>query len=159
MSDQALKFLRERAQQSRDEAGARLARSRNEDKKVSEQIALLTEHRANYRRRMQQAMLEGTTLQSVRDYQTFLASLDKAIDSARRSQEQQREELAKTKSLMQQQQRQLSSFDAVVTRRMNRRAAEDARLAKNESDALATRIYTRKLSHPNHFQRTDNNNE
>jgi flagellar FliJ protein len=159
MSDQAIKFLRKRAQESRDAAGVRLARSRNEDKKVSEQIALLTEYRASYRRRMQQAMLEGTTLQSVRDYQTFLASLDKAIDSARRSQEQYREELAQTTSLMQQQQRELSSFDAVVTRRMNRRAAEDARLAMKDSDAVATQIYTRRLSQPDHFQRTDTDHE
>jgi len=159
MTDQALKFLRKRAQESRDASGVRLARSQNEDKKVSEQIALLTEYRSTYRRRMQQAMLEGTTLQSVRDYQTFLASLDRAIDSARRSQEQHREELAQTRSLMQQQQRELSSFDAVVTRRMNRRAAEEARLAMKESDAVATGVYTRRLSHPDHFQRKDTDHE
>jgi len=151
MTDRALEFLRERAQKSRDAAGAQLARSRSEEKKVSDQIAVLTEYRATYRRRMQQAMLEGTTLQSVRDYQAFLASLDRAIDSARSSREQQREELARTTSLMQQQQRELCSFDAVVTRRQNRRAAEDARLVMKESDALATRIHTRRLSHPDHF--------
>ena len=161
MSDRALEFLRERAGKSRDTAGLQLARSRNAEKQVEDQIGVLLEYRSMYRRKMQQAMLEGTSLQKVRDYQTFLASLDTAIESARSSQAQHQQEVERSAQAMNRHHREYSSFDTIMNRRRDTQALAELRRDAKEQDALAARIHSnaRGSDAGNHFLGTENTHE
>lgn len=159
MSDRALEYLRERAGKSRDSAGMQLARSRSAEKQVEDQISVLTEYRSLYRRKMQEAMLEGTSLQRVRDYQTFLASLDKAIESARSSQAQHHQEIERSTQVMNRHQREFSSFDTIMNRRRDLQKLADARRDAKEQDALAARIHSTGGGSGHHFSGTENVHE
>lgn len=159
MTDHALEFLRDRAEKTRDSAGVKLAKTRTAERQIDEQIDLLMEYRGQYRRKMQQAMLEGTSLQRVRDYQAFINSLDIAIDSARNAQNHQRREVERSVKEMSHCQRTLSSFSTVVNRRRDQREEAAQRQERKEQDALATRIHLNGRSGDRHYQGVEQGND
>ncbi|TGD73149.1 flagellar export protein FliJ [Mangrovimicrobium sediminis] len=144
MSNQALEYLIGKAEKLRDSAGVELARSRNTEQQISDQIEMLTQYRQEYRRRLNQALLKGTPLHTVRDIQSFLVSLDQAIDNAYAYHEKQQRQTEDSFAEMSRCQRELSSFNTLVQRRQAAHARELDRRERKEQDALATRIHQRK---------------
>jgi len=146
MSDQALEYLRDKSEQSRDVIGAELAKSRVTEQEILQQVQMLKEYRKEYREKMQQTMLRGTPLQSMQDYRTFLASLDLSIESANNYLANQRQCIALCLQKLQTHQRELNSFGALVERRKTSRVAALARQERKEQDVLASQVHRRNLS-------------
>lgn len=143
MTKNALTYLVEQAEKSRNSAGIVLAKSRIAEQQIDQQVVTLREYRKEYYLRMCKAMSRGAALQLVRDYQQFLASLDEAIMNAEGYLAKQQEKVAISMDDMNKRQRELSSMGTLAKRRQASEQQAQEKIENKEQDAMATRVYLR----------------
>lgn len=143
MTKNALTYLVEQAEKSRNSAGIVLAKSRIAEQQIDQQVVTLREYRKEYYLRMCKAMSCGAALQLVRDYQQFLASLDEAIMNAEGYLAKQQEKVAISMDDMNKRQRELSSMGTLAKRRQASEQQAQEKIENKEQDAMATRVYLR----------------
>jgi len=146
MTEQALNYLLERSEKSRNLAGASLARARISEQQLQQQIAMLQQYRDEYRQRMQRTMTEGAQLHVVRDFQQFLGSLDKAIAEAELYLAKQKQLVKASYDEMALHQMQMSTYTTLVERRNEAAMRMQEKREHREHDALAAAVYQRKLA-------------
>ncbi|MDT8398949.1 MAG: flagellar export protein FliJ [Pseudomonadales bacterium] len=134
MNTQSLDMLIDLAQKARDNAGQLLAGERLTGQQLDAQLKLLTSYREEYQQGLQQTMGSGIDLNTLRDYQSFLDSLDTAIVQARRSLEQQQEQINASQRHWQQQQRQLSSYNTLSDRKLSQAFQKAQRQEQRQTD-------------------------
>lgn len=133
-----LAMLSELARDARDQAGRLLAGERQSERQVAAQLESLNRYRLEYAERLQQAMREGIDPASMHNYQQFLASLDAALQRARKALDAQQQRVEQTQQQWQQEQKRLSAYDTLVTRRDVERQRQEDRREQRISDEMAT---------------------
>lgn len=145
MTRHPLDTLIELAREARDKAATMLADERNGQQQLKAQIELLQGYRGEYSQRLQENIRHGMDMATLRDYQVFLASLDKAIDQARETIAEQQQRVAQRQLQWQQQQRRLSSFDTLLTRRNNLLQRQLVRREQQHHDEINTNAFARQF--------------
>ncbi|MFW3614476.1 flagellar export protein FliJ [Billgrantia antri] len=133
-----LAMLSELARDARDQAGRLLASERQSERQVAAQLESLNRYRLEYAERLQQAMREGIDPASMHNYQQFLASLDAALQRARKALDAQQQRVEQTQQQWQQEQKRLSAYDTLVSRRDLERQRQEDRREQRISDEMAT---------------------
>ncbi|MDX5377884.1 MAG: flagellar export protein FliJ [Halomonas sp.] len=133
-----LAMLSELARDARDQAGRLLAGERQSERQVAAQLESLNRYRLEYSERLQQAMREGIDPASMHNYQQFLASLDAALQRARKALDAQQQRVEQTQQQWQQEQKRLSAYDTLVSRRDAERQRQEDRREQRISDEMAT---------------------
>lgn len=131
-----LDTLIELAREARDQAGQTLAGDRRNAQQVAEQLTALAGYRQEYAEKLNVAMREGIEPATMHNYQQFLASLDEALERARRAVTAQEERVDRSRQHWQQQQRRLASYDTLAERRAAARRREEQRREQHLSDDL-----------------------
>ncbi|MBW6391419.1 flagellar export protein FliJ [Billgrantia antri] len=133
-----LAMLSELARDARNQAGRLLAGERQSERQVAAQLESLNRYRLEYAERLQQAMREGIDPASMHNYQQFLASLDAALQRARKALDAQQQRVEQTQQQWQQEQKRLSAYDTLVSRRDAERQRQEDRREQRISDEMAT---------------------
>ncbi len=141
---QALEFLIEKAQKSRNSAGRDLAEQRQIEEQLNAQISMLQNYRNEYRQRLQNAMANGVSLLTIRDYQRFLSSLDQAIEKAEIQVQLQRGKVENSQQHLSSQQRKLLSFDTLSERRKKSELDLLNRRDQKQTDEMITNKVARR---------------
>jgi len=147
----ALDHLIEDAAKSRDQAGRELAEQHRTERQLQDQIATLNTYHSEYRQRLQRAMADGVSLNTIRDYQQFLRSLDDAIKQTETQLTQQRRSVVHSRKNLADRQGKLSSFDTLAERRKHQERSRQARVEQKQSDEFINNAYARK-SAANHAE-------
>lgn len=133
-----LSMLSDLARDARDQAGQALAGERQSKQQVAAQLESLSRYRLEYAQRLQQAMHEGIDPASMHNYQQFLASLDAALERARKALADQTQRVEKRQQQWQQEQRRLSAYDTLSSRRHAEQQKHEARREQRTSDEMAS---------------------
>lgn len=143
-----LAMLSDLARDARDQAGQLLAGERQSERQVASQLESLNRYRLEYAERLQQAMREGIDPASMHNYQQFLASLDAALQRARRALDSQQQRVQQSQQQWQQEQKRLSAFDTLVSRRDAEQQRQEARREQRISDEMAAgRLLRQRTGH------------
>lgn len=112
-----LDTLTELSRKARDQAAVVLAQDRHKQRQVEQQLDVLRNYRQDYARQLQAMLSSGISTAQLANYQRFLAQLDETIAQAGASIEQQSRRVEVSRRNWQREQRQLTSFDALASRR------------------------------------------
>jgi flagellar FliJ protein len=143
-----LETLTELAKEARDEAGRALAKERNNERQVVQQLESLGAYRQEYAQRLQQAMREGIDPATMFNYQAFIAALDDALARAREALAAQQKRVSSTQKQWQNEQSRLSSYNTLAARRALEEQRAEARREQRLSDELVTNREVRRRLHP-----------
>ncbi|MFP4137054.1 MAG: flagellar export protein FliJ [Halomonas sp.] len=135
-SNSPLDTLIDLARDSRDQAGQALAGEQRTAQQVAEQLAALSGYRQEYADKLNAAMRDGIDPATMRNYQQFLASLDEALERARRAVAAQEQRVDRTRQQWLHEQRRLSSYDTLAERRAREQERRELRREQNISDDL-----------------------
>jgi len=131
-------MLQQLAEQRRDEwtrkLGAALARAGAAD----ERLRLLVDYRRDYQGRLERAARDGIKGAGLRNYQSFLANLEKAIDQQSRIVDGLAAEVRELREHIALEQRQVESFTVLLRRRARAEHQRENRRAQSLQDELAT---------------------
>jgi flagellar FliJ protein len=131
-------MLRQLAEQRRDDwtrkLGAALARAREAD----ERLRLLVDYRRDYQGRLERNARDGIKGAGLRNYQSFLANLEQAIEEQSRTVDGFAADVAQLRDRVAIEQRQVESFSVLLRRRAHAEHQRENRRAQSLQDELAT---------------------
>lgn len=148
-STSPLDTLIERSRDARDRAGQALAQDRRTEQLTARQLDTLQTYRQEYHRRLHAALMAGMNVGEINNYRRFMQSLDLAIGNADVRLKQDSSKVTASQRLWRARQRQLSSYDALASRRAAREQVREARQEQRRSDEVTTNTQARQRSrHP-----------
>ena len=131
-------MLKHLAEQRRDEwtrkLGAALARARA----AEERLHLLVDYRRDYQGRLERAGRDGIKGAGLRNYQSFLANLELAIEQQAQTVDGITAEVTQLREHIAVEQRQVESFAVLLRRRARAEQQRENRRAQSLQDELAT---------------------
>ena len=131
-------MLKHLAEQRRDEwtrkLGAALARARA----AEERLHLLVDYRRDYQGRLERAGRDGIKGAGLRNYQSFLANLELAIEQQAQTVDGIAAEVTQLREHIAVEQRQVESFAVLLRRRARAEQQRENRRAQSLQDELAT---------------------
>ncbi|KZX54877.1 hypothetical protein A3709_07580 [Halioglobus sp. HI00S01] len=144
MKTDAVNYLKDKAEQKKLSDTACFSRDRASKAHLQEQCNALHAYRNEYREKLRLALIEGSPLQLVQEYQVFIGSLDRAIEHANLSMERQERDIEQSMLNMKDSIREHASLNALCTRREERQIEEKNKRELKEMDMIVTSLYQRK---------------
>lgn len=135
----SLQTVLELMQTRADEATQRLARLIASERDAKNKLEMLQQYRDEYATRFRQAAQNGISQREWRNYQEFLNRLDDAIDSQRRTVEQQVQNTLAGQTNWQQQRTRLKAFDTLSERHFANENARELKREQKTQDEFASR--------------------
>lgn len=142
----ALDTLLELSRKARDQAAIVLAQDRHKERQVEQQLEVLCNYRQDYAQQLQTLLSSGISSAQLANYQHFLAQLDETIAQAAASIEQQSRRVEISHRNWQREQRQLTSFDALASRRAIQALHQTLRREQKLADEFGNRQAALNLS-------------
>ena len=136
----------ELSRKARDQAAVVLAQDRHKQQQIEQQLEVLRTYRQDYALQLQALLSSGISTAQLSNYQRFLTQLDETIAQAGASIEQQARRVDVSRRNWQREQRQLTSFDALASRRAAQALHQALRQEQKMSDEFGNRPSTRGLS-------------
>jgi flagellar FliJ protein len=143
MNDATLEQLLMQARKARDDAGRMLADERLGQQQLLTHIELLRTYRLEYAMNLQQAMSQGVTAVTLRDYQSFLVSLDQAVQQGEDSLEDKERRVQQAQATWREKQKRLDAFDALRKRRQQLQMQLEGRRDQRSTDELSSQFVAR----------------
>ena len=136
-----LATLIELAQNKTDEATRRLGQLQNAHTSAAEKLELLQQYRQEYLDQLQTQMQTGLAAGQLRNFQSFIATLDGAIEQQRALMLQADSRLATGKGDWQASKRRLNSFDTLAQRVAQQDMIRFNRKEQRDSDERSARQF------------------
>jgi len=131
--------LKDVAEQRRDASARGLALVAAELAKAQQKLQLLLDYRLDYQMRLERASRGGIRGEGLRNYQTFLANLEKAVDQQMAVLEDLRRSVAKAQHQVNSDHRRTESYQVLDDRRTLAADSKDRRTQQAAQDEMATR--------------------
>lgn len=140
---ESMQMLRDLAKRKSDKAVEDLGRLRRQHQDAEERLRQLEQYRDEYRQKLQDALSTGVSSSQWRDFQQFLASLDRAIEQQQSQIGEQRSRVDGGMSRWQSETRKLNAFETLHARGMHERSSRQAKDEQRQSDEMAAQLRRR----------------
>ncbi|GAA4348571.1 flagellar export protein FliJ [Variovorax defluvii] len=144
-----LDTLQELARNRKEEAARRLGALQTAQIGADQKLDLLLQYRQDYAQQLQALMADGLPASQWRNFNSFLSTLDGAIEQQRAIARQAAQRLDRGRGDWQFQARRLNSFDTLAERIRRQEALIQAKREQRESDERATRRFFDRAAQPN----------
>jgi len=134
-----LDTLIELGQKALDEAGSRLADSRQSEQQAQQFLDTLNQYHLDYRREMQRQMQSGMDALTLTNYRAFLGSLDKAIVQAKEAVESSTRSVDLNQENWRNQHHKLNAYETLNSRREQVEQTKQGRAEQRMSDEFSAR--------------------
>jgi flagellar FliJ protein len=135
-----IKTLINLAEEELEAATKKLGRLQQERNEVEAQLNSLVTYRDEYHARFTASAQEGTTAQTLRNFQAFVDTLDSAITQQRRLLVGANQRLEAAKPEWQQRKQKLGSYEVLAARGEAVKAQQDARIEQRDSDEHSSKM-------------------
>jgi flagellar FliJ protein len=135
--------LKDVAEQRRDVSARGLARVATELSNAQDKLNLLLEYRIDYQTRLERASRSGIRGEGLRNYQSFLANLEKAVDQQMAVLEDLKRGVAKAQQQVNADHRRTESYQVLDDRCTLAADTKDRRVHQAQQDEMATRTQLR----------------
>jgi flagellar FliJ protein len=142
-STSALDTLIELGQKALDDAGSRLADSRQTEQQAQQFLQTLTQYHLDYRREMQRLMQSGMDALTMTNYRAFLGSLDNAIAQAKESVEASSRTVDLNQENWRNQHHKLNAYETLNSRRAQAENIKQGRAEQQLNDEFSARLFRR----------------
>jgi flagellar FliJ protein len=139
MTDTAWNRLRQLAEQKRDEHARRLGQVTGERNEAHEKLRLLLDYRRDYLARLDQATRAGIDGEGLRNFRTFLAQLERAIEQQTDAMTGAQQRVHEAQLAWRDEARRVDSYQTLGERRAEASAKDEARRAQKLVDEFAAR--------------------
>ena len=143
MNRATLDQLITQARKARDDAGRALADERVGHQQLENHLELLRTYRLEYSLNLQSALLQGMPLATLQDYQSFLASLDRALQQGEHSLAEKVARLSDAQGQWRDKQKRLDTFDALHRRHEAEVQRVEGRREQRGIDELSSQFAAR----------------
>jgi flagellar FliJ protein len=140
--------LKEAAEKRRDVHAQHLSAATRERDEAQKRLEMLIAYRTDYQTRLSQASSQGIDLHALRNYQSFLAQLERAIAQQTELLGQAEHRVHGAKAQWSTERARVDSFQALDDRHVESAARQEARRAQKLTDEWAAR--TRTAADPEH---------
>jgi flagellar FliJ protein len=138
-SSSTLDTLIDLATDERDAAAVALGRLQQAHQVSEQKLEALISYRSEYQRRLDEALAAGMSMQTLQNYQRFVASLEQAIEQQRQALGHSERRVESGSDDWRARQRRLRSFDVLATRRRESAQKIEARREQRQTDEFASR--------------------
>ena len=128
------------AEEELEAATKKLGKLQQERNEVEAQLNSLVTYRDEYHARFTASAQEGTTAQTLRNFQAFVDTLDSAINQQRSLLVGANARLEAAKPEWQQKKQKLGSYQVLATRADAVQAKQDARIEQRDSDEHSAKV-------------------
>ena len=128
------------AEEELEAATKRLGKLQQERDEVETQLNSLVTYRDEYHARFTASAQEGTTAQTLRNFQAFVDTLDSAINQQRKLLVGANQRLEAAKPEWQQRKQKLGSYEVLAARGDAVRAKQESRVEQRDSDEHASKM-------------------
>jgi flagellar protein FliJ len=135
-----IKTLINLAEEELEAATKRLGKLQQERNEVEAQLNSLVTYRDEYHSRFTASAQEGTTAQTLRNFQAFVDTLDSAINQQRKLLAGANQRLESAKPEWQQRKQKLGSYEVLAARGEAVKAQQDARIEQRDSDEHSSKM-------------------
>ena len=135
-----IKTLINLAEEELEAATKKLGRLQQERNEVEAQLNSLITYRDEYHARFTASAQEGTTAQTLRNFQAFVDTLDSAISQQRMLLVGANQRLEAAKPEWQQRKQKLGSYEVLAARGELVKAKQEARIEQRDSDEHASKM-------------------
>jgi len=135
-----IKTLINLAEEELEAATKKLGKLQQERNEVEAQLNSLVTYRDEYHARFTASAQEGTTAQTLRNFQAFVDTLDSAINQQRRLLVGANQRLEAAKPEWQQRKQKLGSYEVLAARGEAVKAQQDARIEQRDSDEHSSKM-------------------
>ncbi|WP_110687274.1 flagellar export protein FliJ [Salinicola aestuarinus] len=140
---ESMEMLRDLAKRQSDKAVEDLGHLRRQHQDAEARLTQLEQYRDEYRQKLHDALSAGVSSSQWRDYQQFLASLDRAIEQQRRQLGEQQARVEGGMHRWQGEQRKFNAYDMLHTRGLHERSHRQAKDEQRQSDEMAAQLRRR----------------
>lgn len=144
-----LDTLQELARTQKEEAARRLGALQSAQISAHQKLDLLLQYRQDYSHRLQLLMENGLPASQWRNFNSFLSTLDGAIEQQRAIVKQGAARLDRGRGDWQHHARRLNSFDTLADRLRRQELAAQAKREQRDSDERAARKFIDRAAQPN----------
>ena len=135
-----IKTLINLAEEELEAATKKLGKLQQERNEVEAQLNSLVTYRDEYHARFTASAQEGTTAQTLRNFQAFVDTLDSAINQQSRLLVGANQRLEAAKPEWQQRKQKLGSYEVLAARGEAVKAQQDARIEQRDSDEHSSKM-------------------
>jgi flagellar FliJ protein len=135
-----IKTLINLAEEELEAATKKLGKLQQERNEVEAQLNSLVTYRDEYHSRFTASAQEGTTAQTLRNFQAFVDTLDSAINQQRKLLAGANQRLEAAKPEWQQRKQKLGSYEVLAARGEAVKAQQDARIEQRDSDEHSSKM-------------------
>ena len=132
--------LKELAERCRDERARRLATLVGARNQAQDKLQMLLRYRQDYQVRLAGATREGIDAEGLRNYRTFLAQLERAIDQQTAVMSDAQQRVRAEQAAWSADQRRVDSFEKLGDRCAEGAARDEARRQQKATDEFAGRV-------------------
>jgi flagellar FliJ protein len=132
--------LIELSQNKSDDAAVRLAKVMAQLSESEKKCQVLRGYRDDYRARLDEAAMRGTTAADMANFRAFIAKLDDAVTQQTNDENFWREQCQRARAEWQAEQKQLQSFNTIATRRRTEHERVVNRREQKSTDEFAARM-------------------
>jgi flagellar FliJ protein len=131
-------LLQELAEKRRDAGTRKLGAALAQTREADGRLKLLVDYRVDYQGRLERAARGGIKGEGLRNYQSFLANLERAIEQQSRTLAGLQDEVCRLRTEIAHEQRQIESYAVLLRRRSRSESQREGRRAQALQDELAT---------------------
>jgi flagellar FliJ protein len=135
-----IKTLINLAEEELEAATKKLGKYQQERNEIEAQLNSLVTYRDEYHARFTASAQEGTTAQTLRNFQAFVDTLDSAINQQRKLLVGANHRLEAAKPEWQQRKQKLGSYEVLAARGEAVQARQDARIEQRDSDEHSSKM-------------------
>ena len=139
MTDTAWNRLKQLAEQKRDDHARRLGQLTGARNEAHDKLKLLLDYRRDYLARLDEATRAGIDGESLRNFRTFLAQLERAIEQQTDAMTEAQQRVLAAQTAWRDEARRVDSYQKLDDRRAQACAKEEARRAQKMQDEFASR--------------------
>jgi flagellar protein FliJ len=141
MADTLFSILIDMAERERDQQSKRLAEATARCQAAKDQLAMLEQYRADYEKRRVERAAKGTTTDGYRNFETFIAKLNAAVNQQKRDLEMWQRRCDDIRAEQHNALRKVRSFETLKTKREHEARLLAARQEQALDDEFAMRAY------------------
>ena len=131
-------LLQQLAEKRRDAGTRKLGAALAQTREADGRLKLLVDYRADYQGRLERAVRGGIKGEGLRNYQSFLGNLERAIEQQSRTLAGLQDEVCRLRAEITDEQRQIESYAVLLRRRSRSESQREGRRAQALQDELAT---------------------
>ncbi|CAN7306646.1 flagellar export protein FliJ [Caballeronia sp. LjRoot29] len=128
------------AEEELEAATKKLGKIQQERDEIETQLNSLVTYRDEYHARFTASAQEGTTAQTLRNFQAFVDTLDSAINQQRKLLVGANQRLEAAKPEWQQRKQKLGSYEVLAARGESVKAKQESRIEQRDSDEHASKM-------------------